>query len=843
MNANTCIFIINLIVLVAMGIGFLRGMVGLKFTLVRFIFFLLALGLSLLTMDLIANLLANGKFIFGRSLTSILVDIINDNQFIAGMYEGNQRVREVIDQLPYVLLQTLSFTISLIIFLILTNIAYIIVKKLVLVNIDWFDCGKRSKEDKLKNKVSLRSRIFGGLMGMIFSFVVFITVMMPISGILGTVGDVLGVNDTVSAEESTQEKSVEEKIFGKSFLVAKDYIKAYNNSSIGVISGIGGLDRAFVRRITVLKVDGKNVNLIDSIENMKAVYQDVLYVTDFAIEFESAESFDNLDLEKVKNLIDYGFNNELFDSLFDEIFVYSFDYLRDTVKADTDIKAYLDKIYEEMEKDESPKHFVKTELFNCIDFCQVLLNSKIASNVAEIIQNTENKDEAITMLIEKLLANDTNNQSYLKNAIAEFDDSKVANITVSFAYNKVLEILETSMMSKNDTLQKGFLGRVSLDTVCNFNQIGGLVDKATKLWKDLGNTEITGENMIYNILTKKNQNNEQVSKILVNGVFDVFEYVLSMDLVNYQVAENETILDRVIANASNNDLLGLINWEYIEEENIFSTEKQNLIDILDILYNSQNFEQMTNENFDKSKTLEYVLKILNEENDGVKNTKTFVTKLLSTKLFRNFEQNILTTTLTSINNSISTALNLSGKESTLIFTNMYQAQEVEDLASFAENFVSYYCTSLVDKTGDVLYDVVKSDYVQMAGVLESMKQVELFGDLQQGFYYDLMTSLDTAYGDYLDFGLATKDTFSWTTTMETYGEHLNNLLNHELVDNGETVIFFDVVKGSTSLEMIDALNQMGMANVVSYYENIKDCELLKPLSAIMLEEITKSMLP
>ena len=258
MNANTCIFIINLIVLVAMGIGFLRGMVGLKFTLVRFIFFLLALGLSLLTMDLIANLLANGKFIFGRSLTSILVDIINDNQFIAGMYEGNQRVREVIDQLPYVLLQTLSFTISLIIFLILTNIAYIIVKKLVLVNIDWFDCGKRSKEDKLKNKVSLRSRIFGGLMGMIFSFVVFITVMMPISGILGTVGDVLGVNDTVSAEESTQEKSVEEKIFGKSFLVAKDYIKAYNNSSIGVISGIGGLDRAFVRRITVLKVDQKD---------------------------------------------------------------------------------------------------------------------------------------------------------------------------------------------------------------------------------------------------------------------------------------------------------------------------------------------------------------------------------------------------------------------------------------------------------------------------------------------------------------------------------------------------------------------------------------------------------
>lgn len=835
MNPGLLMLIINIIILVFMGIGFLRGLVGLKFTLVRFAFFLLAIALSLLTMNLVADILATTKILGEKSIYEIFIDLVQSSEFLSGMYQNNTRVQQVINQLPHVLCQSLSFTIAMIIFTILCSISYTFVKIFVLKHIKWFDYGhkkKREKGEKVKG-VSIRSRIFGGLMGMIFGFVVLVMIMLPISGLVGTVGDIIGTSSTTFAEE---EKTTD-LILGDSFEVVNGYINAYQNTPLGAFSGIGNFDREFVRKVTKVEIDGKNVNLIDSVENMSVIYGDIQYLVEFFSKYESIEDINNLNVTRLKNVVNYAFENELFDSLFDEVVSYTLDYIITTNdKMEADLKQFIVKINDEMELNGSPKNYIKTEVLNILDIVQILVDSKIATNVEKLVANKDNKLDNINLMIGNLLKEGENQTTYINNAISKLNNSKTLNISSCFVFNKVLDNLEDKIMAKlnNNNLQKGFLGRVSLDENIEFDKIGSIVEDIGELCQSISKSELKGENVLYKFLTTKTNENTPLLTYTTTQIGSIADSILQLDILNTKVDSTNTILDNICYYFKEAEILSVINWESLQIENVISSEIEKINISLELFFNSTSFETIKANTYEKSQLKEDIIEFLASKTNGVSNVKTIVLNILSTKIFQNFEKDILNKLMVNINATINTFVKDENQDlPQLTLTNLHSDIEREKIANYAQIIIEYY-NSIYNKEQEMIYNIIESDFASLGSVLEGMRGLEMFNN---GYYSTLMLKLDKMFKEYLDFEVATKSEFSWIETMEDYGQHLKGFLNHNLIYNDEEIKMFDVVYGTTEMTFVEAVESMGIETIVDYYDNLKDCELINPITQILYNKI------
>lgn len=286
-------------------------------------------------------------------------------------------------------------------------------------------------------------------------------------------------------------------------------------------------------------------------------------------------------------------------------------------------------------------------------------------------------------------------------------------------------------------------------------------------------------------------------------------------------------------------MFSIINIEYLNEENIVSNEVAKINESINLFYASDEYQTIISDNFEKTELKTQIIKFLAGKTETVGNAKSIITNLMNTKLLRNTEESLLVKFMDIINPTIQTFLGVESMPK-LNTENMFAVDRISKISDFVQISLEYY-NKIYKKDRELIDCVVESNYSELGSMLESMRNVELFKDYAStsGYYTTLMIGLDNKFGDYLDFEVATKSTFSWVETMNTYGNDLHSFLNYKL-DNGAKM--FDVISGKTELTFTEALSQMGTEKILDYYNKLKDCELIKPISQILYNEIS-SLIP
>lgn len=847
---------INIVVIIFMAIGFLKGREGLKYTLVRFLFFLLAIGLSLIFMDTVAEKLASAKIVNGNSLGDLIVKLISSNQFLSGMYNGSDKVKQVVDQLPKVFLQSISYTITLIFFMIICGIAYRLLKHFVLKNITWFDIGKKPEADpgdkKAKKQVSSRSKLYGGLMGMIYGFVTLMFIIMPLSGVVNTVSKI--INTPVSAEETVDSGEERKSAFGETFETVKDYINAYHSTPLGFASGIGGMDIEFTRKISSVKIDGKRISIIDKVENMKSIYSDVVYFADFKENYKDLSSINELDLTKAKSLINYILDNQLLDSLFDEVTSYTIEYSLDENRiADAELRKYVTEIYNQMQIKGSPKLFVQDEICNLLDVGQIVIDSEIFTEVnkyavasqeddgltqEEIDERKLQQKDAIRGMFEKILSEAENEKSYLSNAIAQFNNSKASNVTANFVFNKVLGSIEKTIIQNDteDNLAEGILGRVELSDDFNFEQIGDIVDRMARIYDEISVVDLAAENNVKELLKQKTELGTPLICDVVTKIGDIVKFATKIDSLQAKPDGNKTILENLCYYLPKANLLDFVNIEYIDDDSVIDNEVTIINNILNKFIQSTQFETIMADDFEQSKMADEIVSFLAYET----NTNYITQNILSTMLFKNL---VIKGTVSGAKTAGELVTSSIGSTMTISEVNTSDMFETEKdkIADFLEKAVKYYDGI---KGENIAYNVLESDLVTLGDILDNMREVKLFADYgSTGYYKDLMLAIDGAYSDYLNLEVATHDSFSWKDTMVDYGDALKSYLSHAVNDNGKDAKMIDVIMGKTEVTFDEALSQLTPAELFEYYTSLSGCEIINPITQILLSSYISRINP
>ena len=107
----------------------------------------------------------------------------------------------------------------------------------------------------------------------------------------------------------------------------------------------------------------------------------------------------------------------------------------------------------------------------------------------------------------------------------------------------------------------------------------------------------------------------------------------------------------------------------------------------------------------------------------------------------------------------------------------------------------------------------------------------------------LMLAIDGAYSDYLNLEVATHDSFSWKDTMVDYGYDLKSYLSHAVNDNGKDAKMIDVIMGKTEVTFDEALSQLTPAELFEYYTSLSGCEIINPITQILLSSYISRINP
>ncbi|MBR1890467.1 MAG: CvpA family protein [Clostridia bacterium] len=271
-------------------VGFLMGLIrGIKRQGVHIAFVVLSLILAFLLTSIVTNAVLGIKISVNGTNDTISNQIIRlieeqvdlskykaAGDFVAGIPFA------VASPIVYMLLETVIYFVCDIIYLIVAKVSF----------------GKK-KEDFKNHKPN---RLLGALVGTIEGFMMMFMLFAPITSLTQTASAIISTETTAAseAESSTKKMKTVGEIVGDAVPenVVK-YINMYNDSLIGKVVSVGGIDNMMFDSMANFKVSGQKVYVRKDLKNIVDAYNNFVYVYNAV-----AEKNYNVSIKKLTKSLD-----------------------------------------------------------------------------------------------------------------------------------------------------------------------------------------------------------------------------------------------------------------------------------------------------------------------------------------------------------------------------------------------------------------------------------------------------------------------------------------------------------------------------------------------------------
>ena len=514
-------------------IGFFAGLIrGVKRAGVHIGFIVLSLILAFLLTKTITGLVLGIKINIDGTATTIsdyIIKMIEESfdlssykaasDFVAGLPVA------IASPIVFIALETITYFFFDIIYLIVAKVSF----------------GKK-KEDFKNHKPN---RLLGALVGTIEGFVLMFLVFAPVTSLTNTFAQITADDTSAASSSVAYATSSSEKLETFGQMISKSvpekvvtYIDIYNNSVLGKVVSVGGLDNTIFDSMSNLKISGQKVHVRKDLISIVDTYNSFVVVYNAVKDKNYEVSVEKL-TANIDRILDGGlFKAVVVPTIKDVVVNY------DTAKED--LKINLPELLEKMVKNLKgvfeqegfdAYKYIRSDMNVLMDVADESFKNKLVKNVVEFDFDNAGTEELLNFIYD--------NSSSVKKEFTKLTKMNIVNdnfnIVVDAAQQKLKEGIENLQLNPNIANKDQLVDDVvyianevkKVNEKTNIGDLvkGDLIDKLNDLSEADINTVLDGAG---NILDKA-RNMDILILPVEEGVRDEKVYVIDEILKGYNV--------------------------------------------------------------------------------------------------------------------------------------------------------------------------------------------------------------------------------------------------------------------------------------------------------------------
>lgn len=333
------------IIIGAVMVGMRKGLVRSTMSLGSLIVFIVVAGLitapitsAILGVDVsFLNVEYNGQI--ATNLTDVVKALLFSISNVEAAANASPGLMQLIENIPYVVISLVVFTILTWIFWFVSFIVYYIIQKFALRSsrIE----RKIKKQQKLEKKAMKRgevvqsqnqavlqkpkrSRLLGAVVGLVQGIVLSFVLFFPVSSVCGIVGDLTATSNQVAVEAAQSEENLNQKsgdliryYVGDNVL---QYFDSYNNTFVSKFVAMGGLNYTVFDEITKINIENKDVRIRQEVYSIVNTYDELMDIFNFG---KDSSGWKDLDFKGIKSSLDNLMDSNLISTLVPELMPYA----------------------------------------------------------------------------------------------------------------------------------------------------------------------------------------------------------------------------------------------------------------------------------------------------------------------------------------------------------------------------------------------------------------------------------------------------------------------------------------------------------------------------------------
>lgn len=396
------------IIIGAVMAGMRKGLVRSTMSLGSLIVFIVVAGLitapitsAILGVDVsFLNVEYNGQI--ATNLTDVVKALLFSISNVEAAANASPALMQLIENIPYVVISLVVFTILTWIFWFVSFIVYYIIQKFALRSsrIE----RKIKKQQKLEKKAMKRgevvqsqnqavlqkpkrSRLLGAVVGLVQGIVLSFVLFFPVSSVCGIVGDLTATSNQVAVEAAQPEENLNQKsgdliryYVGDNVL---QYFDSYNNTFVSKFVAMGGLNYTVFDEITKINIENKDVRIRQEVYSIVNTYDELMDIFNFG---KDSSGWKDLDFKGIKSSLDNLMDSNLISTLVPELMPYALEnyvYSNEMFKelAGNEItKAELDSLIESYQENGFISSF-KTDLNEVFNILENVFSSGLFDEI------------------------------------------------------------------------------------------------------------------------------------------------------------------------------------------------------------------------------------------------------------------------------------------------------------------------------------------------------------------------------------------------------------------------------------------------------------------------------
>ena len=410
------------------------------------------------------NVEYNGQI--ATNLTDVVKALLFSISNVEAAANASPALMQLIENIPYVVISLVVFTILTWIFWFVSFIVYYIIQKFALRSsrIE----SKIKKQQKLEKKAMKRgevvqsqnqavlqkpkrSRLLGAVVGLVQGIVLSFVLFFPVSSVCGIVGDLTATSTQVAVEAAQSEENLNQKsgdliryYVGDNVL---QYFDSYNNTFVSKFVAMGGLNYTVFDEITKINIENKDVRIRQEVYSIVNTYDELMDIFNFG---KDSSGWKDLDFKGIKSSLDNLMDSNLISSLVPELMPYALEnyvYSNEMFKelAGNEItKAELDSLIESYQENGFISSF-KTDLNEVFNILENVFSSGLFDEIY-------GKNLTGEMLKTYLTNEDNKMLNSLLDGIYNSNLVKVCGVTgLNFGADKISSMLELEKPLKQFT--------------------------------------------------------------------------------------------------------------------------------------------------------------------------------------------------------------------------------------------------------------------------------------------------------------------------------------------------------------------------------------------------------
>lgn len=529
------------IIVLFLTIGFFVGLIrGVKRSAVHIAFVIVSIIVSFFITRPIVNAVLAMNINFDGSVMPIseyIISMVNDNVIDLSNFDSASTFMQ---GLPAAIASPIVFMVVIILVYFVIDIIYLIVARIIF--------GKK-KVDFENHKPH---RLPGGLVGIVeaclFTFILF----APITSLTTTYEDIVSQSANIQISNQQDEKVYLQTIGDITSQnmpsEVNEIITSFNNSAIGKICSVGGIDDKIFDGLSSFEVNDEKIYIRDEILTIATTYDNFVVFYNNVVD----ENYSELDFSTVKETMTHVIQNGLFKAVIA-------DTISDFVVNFNQINTDLDIDMPEVAKDiiETLQTRFASEDFDAYNYLSNDLLSVL--NIVDIVVSNDSIEDIVNL--------DTGNISAVLEFAADYNGMLSSSLKSFADLNLVKDTLSIILEYANESLEPNFENDKGLIVGLN-------VDISNEEFKSTISTLFDGDNSIISQI-KTLDDQHGILSILDSG--DILDSILNLKDIDTALKKFGIVMD---------DLNELPVFNYIDSEsqiNVHSFENILIITGIDVL--------------------------------------------------------------------------------------------------------------------------------------------------------------------------------------------------------------------------------------------------------------------